>query len=330
MVDLPQPLEPDHHLPARLQREIDPRELTLSEEHDLETCRHLARCRALSSDLIVQLVGDPQVGDQRLRKRLCQLFRHGYLDRPQEQQVHAVKPGGRWGGAKPLVYALGRRGAQAIAGEEEFAGLDGKRFDRNNKEIKERQIAHALLISQVYATLWRACKARPDVARFHFWQQGSDLHDAFVVDSAGNLVRGRAPSPGDTRHVVYPDGFLGLLVPGLPGDRDQQLNFFLEADRDTVDLKRMALKYRAFWKFNRLGLHTANWDIQRFRVLTVTVSEGHRQSLREAARKADDHQIGSSLFLFASASAIRLDEPESIFAKIWQTPSDDTPVDLFG
>lgn len=314
-------------IPKRLQREIDRRPLSVT-ERDLEIFRHLGRCRLLSVDMIVKLVGTPGVGDQRLRTRCKELFRGGYLDRPEQQPVYTTK-GGQWAGAAPLVYALGRRGANAIAGEAEFSGLDGKRFDRNNKEIKERQIAHSLLVSRVYATLWLACKARPDLATFHFWQQGQDLRDDFVVDQAGNLVRGRAPGPGDTRHVVYPDGFVGLIIPGREAGRREQCSFFLEADRDSVDLKRMALRYRAYWRYNRLKLHVEAWDIQRFRVLTVTPA-GHLEGLRDAARAADDHRVGSPMFLFASDQAIRLEEPESIFGKIWQTPSDDTPVDLFG
>lgn len=311
----------------RLQRGLDRPLLSLT-ERDIEIFQHLGRCRLLSIDMIVKLVGTPGVGDQRLRTRCKELFRSGYLDRPQQQSVHTTK-GGQWAGAAPLVYALGRRGAQEIAGEAEFAGLDGKRFDRNNKEIRVLQIAHGLLVSRVYVTLRVACRARPDVVRFYFWKQGQELHDTFVVDAAGALVTGRKLGPSDTCHIVYPDGFTGLLVPDLPGGRDKQLNFFLEADRDTVSLERMALKYRSFWKYNRLKLHTASWDITHFRVLTVAPA-GHLHGLREAARTADDHQSGSPMFLFASDSAIRMEEPESIFGKIWQTPSDDTLVDLFG
>ncbi len=313
----------------RLVREIPAAPLSIH-DRDLEIFRHLGRCRVLTSDLIAALVRkDEATGSQRLRRRLEALYRHGYLDRPNLQPLHAITPTGQWAGATPLVYALGRRGAQQIAGEEEFAGLDGVRFDKNNREIQAPQIEHALLVSQLYATLTLACRARPDVA--FAWRQGQDLHEVFYLDAAGTLVERPTPERRAEKFVVYPDGFVSLIVPGRPPRSREQINLVIEADRQTADLGRLAFKFKSFWKFNRLGLHqTRWWGIERFRVLTVTLSEPRRRNLRAAAKAADDHGIGSALFLFACASAITLEQPESIFAKIWQTPSDDTLVDLFG
>jgi DNA-binding IclR family transcriptional regulator len=76
---------------------------------DLEILRAVHRHRLLRSTHLVALLGGSR---QTTLRRLQLLFHHGYLDRLPIQLDWYAR------GSEPLVYALGKRGAEVLEIEE--------------------------------------------------------------------------------------------------------------------------------------------------------------------------------------------------------------------
>src|SRR5450631_3561181 len=123
-------------------------------ERDLRILGHVARHRFLSSQHLAKLDGG---SEQNLLRCLRVLFDHGYLDRPYAQLAHTAVVGPR-----PMVYGLGRHGAQAL--REQGHGLhDGIDWTERNKRAGVKFIEHTLAIADFMVGLELACRERTDV-----------------------------------------------------------------------------------------------------------------------------------------------------------------------
>lgn len=107
----------------RYQRREEPPPFQLT-SRDLRILADVARHRFLSSEHLTALDGGSR---QNLLRCLRVLFDHGYLDRPYAQLAHLPLTGPR-----PMVYGLGRRGAQALA-EHRGANATGTDWTERNK-----------------------------------------------------------------------------------------------------------------------------------------------------------------------------------------------------
>src|SRR5579863_8526127 len=123
--------------PARFRRreKLKPFVLTV---RDLNLLAHVARHRFLTSAHLVALDGGSA---QNVVRSLRLLFDHGYLDRPASHLVMVPMQGTR-----PLVYALGQRGARALRehGHLVDAGVD---WTEKNKRAGAVFIEHTLGIA---------------------------------------------------------------------------------------------------------------------------------------------------------------------------------------
>jgi hypothetical protein len=77
-----------------------------------------------------------------------------------------------------------------------------------------------------------------------------------------------------------------------------------------TSLARKLLAYEATWSQD---IHRSRFGFLRFRVLTVTASPARVESLLRACAQL---KRGHGLFLFADRSV--LDQPDLLFAPIWQ------------
>lgn len=300
---------------------------------DMEVFRHLYHTRMLSSQLLAVLVKTPGTQDESLVRRLQKLFWAGYVDRPARQAHHTRDPfSGKYTGLRPLAYSLGQRGAQVIAEELGDHTIGRLNWLRKNKELTGESIEHALLTGHVYACVQlalRVAQTRGTAAELTYWREGQeDLMDVFFVDREGKHIPRPRPEDKTERHVVYPDAMFSIAGPGkAPGERVAH-NCVLESDRGTMTTQRFCSKLRAFWLWQRLGLHTEAFSVKRFLVLTVTLTTGRRDSLRKIAREADDRKTGSKLFRFAALEDLPLDKPWRVFDRVWYTPVDDEPTSI--
>ncbi len=258
-------------------------------ERDLRILRALAEHRFLTSEQLFALDGG---GRRNLQRRLQYLFHLGFVDRP-SQQLSFDRP------QSHIVYALGDKGADLLC--ERLAWPRGKvDWTTKNRQASASYIWHGLMISQFWTVLSLALRGNP--ASLVNWQQGAELRDHVQVE-------GR-------RLAIVPDAFFTIE------EGDDLLHFFLEADRSTMSLKRFWGKMRAYWEWWKQDRHRDKFDISRFRVLTITLSDARKDNLRDVARRADDLRRGSAMFLFACEKSYNLQEPESILCPIWHSPRD--------
>lgn len=293
-------------------------------ERDLAILQQVFRHRFLRSTHLQALFGGQQV----FLRRLAELYHHGFLDRPREPiEFYACA------GSKPMVYALGNKGADLL---RDHCGLPrGKvNWAEKNQGIGPLFLDHTLLVADVMVALELACRTNGRV-RFVPAEE--------LLARAPEVTR-RRPRPFEwsvaCRYLgepvtlgVAPDACFGLHFLDRPEGRNHAY-FFLEADRATMPIVRNNVRQTSFvrkmtayaetWK---QGIHTAVYGIKNFRVLTVTSSAERVGNLIQANRDLGNGQ-GSRLFLFTDTATFRA--AEDPLALEWHSGQGETRVRLLG
>lgn len=266
---------------------------------DIEIFKSLAEHRFLDSQHILAL--HPLSGGGRYhQRRLQHLFHHSYIDRPPSQMsYYRVR--------NHMIYALGRKGADVIyANDPERRGrID---WQQKNHEVKFPFLAHALMIADFRVALTGAIKQSQNTELVQ-WQQGKELRDTVSL-------KGR-------KLAVVPDAFFTIKKDG------GLYNFFLEADRSTMVLERVIQKITAYWRWKEEGRHEKRFNIQRFRVLFITISEERKENIRKIAKNGISRAGGYPMFLFACEKNYDFTEPATILKPIWQSPADENRQGMF-
>ena len=294
------------------------------QQREVDIIRQVYKHRFLSSRHIVALIPGNK---ERLLYRLKCLFHSGYLDRPQQQ----IKPFTREG-SQPLVYGLGNKGADLLA---RYYNIPRLRTDwtTKNREIKQPQIEHTLMVADFMVCLELACdkfkyteliepeqilamlpnQSRKRVKVFH-WQFD-------IEKQSGDQIR-------NFRFTLRPDKIFGIYFPeDLPG-RDK-VYYFLEADRGTMPIKRSSPYITSY--FGKMQAYHEAWhrnEYQRIfgtravRILTLAKSEERIQNMIKAGKRVNKSQNGSKIFWFARASEFTLNSPLHIFDEVWQNGRD--------
>jgi len=89
--------------------------------------------------------------------------------------------------------------------------------------------------------------------------------------------------------------------------------------------RRFLKKMRGYFFWWKEKGYIKKFEIEHFRVLTLTKSEERAETLRKTTLKVkgDENQEGSSLFWFSDESKISLEDPQTTFKKIWQIATKD-------
>ena len=259
---------------------------------DIELLRSVGNFRFLNTPQILAL---HKGGTRNLLRRLTSLFQHGYLDRPKSQTSAKLS-------SAHMVYALGRKGAELLS-------KDADEREGMYRRVREAErtlpiIAHAQMISQFRICLTLA--TQESEIKIVRWSQGQDLKELLRKASGEN------PS-------LVPDAFFTILHNG------DEINFFLEADRGTMDRERFVNKLKIYWSWKSNDRLKEKLRLSRFRILTITPSKGRNDSLRSAGKSGDPRGDGSLMFLFTSETQYSLSEPKKVLEPIWKSPKDDTP-----
>jgi len=305
-------LRPQPFRRPRFRRVEEPPPFQLT-ARDVAILHAVARYRFLSSTLIIRLIGGSQ---QQILRRLQLLFHHGYLDRPTSQVAqlaHAFDFGNR-----PFVYGLGRAGAQVLA----EAGIPVKEkldWTTKNARATAQFLAHTIETAETMIGFELACREEgaPELIDHH--DLLPYLPEETREDDAPFHARVQLKTAREALTIgVIPDRVFSLAFP----DRTR-LNFALELDRGTMDIKSRQLvgkssfrrKLLGYYQLRREGLHTTQWGFKAFRVLTVTPSEKRIENMLAVQREIVGAQ-GSNLFLFTTPK--RLSE-KSPLADVWVT-----------
>ncbi len=166
------------------------------------------------------------------------------------------------------------------------------------------------------------CKERgiPFVAR-------AELSRA-VNGSQANPFRWRVNLNNSAALGVIPDEVFALERTN--NDKPQRTEFFLEADRGTMPVKRQSLvqtsMYRKFVAYAATwsqAIHRKRFGFHRFRVLTIAESSDRVKSLLEACSKIER---GRGLFLFTEIDSLRNGGP---FSAIWKSAYQAAPTSFW-
>jgi hypothetical protein len=276
---------------------------------DLDILRAIYRYRFLHSIHLATLSGGSR---QAILRRLQLLFHHGYLDRPPMQLDWYTK------GSEPMVYALGRRGAEVLE-TVDHVRRDGIRWDTKNWNLSRVFLHHTLAVAEAMVAFEAACRSRAGV-RFItpeevlLWAPESTRRLRLPFRWHVEVRQGGKPY----RLGVEPDRVFGLQFEDAPENRRHTF-FFLEADRGTMPVARKDLaqtsflrKLLAYQETWRKGIHKAHFGIPNFRVLTVTTTGERAEHLLDACRSLS--RSGSRLFLFADQEQLA---EENILAQDW-------------
>lgn len=274
---------------------------------DVAILRHVSRHRFLNSQQIRELVGE----SPRIVRRLQSLFHAGYLDRPRAQLTYYASAG-----SSPLVYALGRKGAQVIADSDDDND-DAYRWTLKNKRAGQVFVQHTIETADILVRLQKSTSSRSEVKLV--------TAEQVIAESPTATLEMRAPTKLTVdvayrekcyRLSVIPDGMLALEFGDGVTDAHERSNFFLELDRETMPVMRKSkslgkegrqtsllskfLTYYAVW---RQGLHKERFGWENFRVLTVTTSKKRVDTMIAAVKEITDGR-GSSLFLFTDQETL--------------------------
>jgi len=266
------------------------------QDRDREILKLVYDYRFLSSRQIQRLVAG---SDQLILRRLQKLFHAGYLDRIKTTNNDV------------MLYALGNKGADELT---LFTDFDRGRIDwaSKNREAGERYLLHIRMIGNFRETLTLAMRKRPETSLIS-WKTEGRIADDVVVEMGGERT---------IKAAIIPDSFFTLQ------DQGDELYYFLEADRSTMTNERFLQKMKNYWQYWKSGKHKTQLGIENFRVLTVTKSEERKENLRRITKEADERKAGSSMFLFASEQKFTPEDPQTLFAPIWQSSKDETQIAL--
>ncbi len=281
----------------RFKRSPHPAPLRLT-DRDRDIIRLVHRHRFIRSRHIVALIGG---SPQQILRRLQLLYHHGYLERPRTQIDSYHK-----GGSRHIAYGLGNKGGKLIGLSRRPASWGEK-----NRAVGRMFLEHALLVSDVMATIELAC--RKAGVRF--------LHDHELLPAdLLRPLRWKVNTGNRAKLSVVPDRVFAIEY-AKAGGALERAHFFLEADRGTMPVKRSnptqssfhrkLLAYQATWS---QALHKSKFGFSRFRVVTVTTSATRVVSLIEACAQL---KRGHGLFLFADKSI--LDTSDNMLRSMWKS-----------
>lgn len=292
----------------RFRRPDEPAPIALT-DYDLALLRRVYRHRFIATDDLFRLFADRS--PDRLSRRLMQLYRAGYLDRPLAQIDRF-----RGGGSRPLVYGLDNAGARLLSDVDGLRLRSGEWRSRNRAYTREN-LDHTLATTRFLVDLELSCRARDSLEFLPF---------ETVLAAAPEATRELAQPDhwtvslswgGGTGSVaVAPDAIFGLRQRRRDGSR-VGMYAFLELDRGTMTIvpaKRVresaAFLYRAtllrklltYAQSHLARIHQEHFGLRAVRVLFLTKNRERAEAIRVAAERfvVRPARLPAGLFLFGA------------------------------
>jgi hypothetical protein len=275
---------------------------------DLAIVARVARYRFLTSEQIARADGGSH---QQVLRRLRFLFDLALLDRPRAQLVQVTPV--LEDGTKPMVYGLARGGARLLA---ETGVLPDERLDwtTKNRRATPLFLAHTIETAEVMLAFEQALAAHDD-------RRIIDHHELLplmpeATQAAADPFRCRVTVQLPIRPEPLTIGVVPDRLFSIAFDDQTRLNFALELDRGTMDIRSRQLigkssfrrKLIGYWHLWQQRRHAETWGFQSFRVLTVTPSEKRLNNMLAVQREVVGG-TGSNLFLFTTPERLNTHGP---------------------
>lgn len=264
---------------------------------DIEILKLVNDCRLLRGEQIEALFFPSRSTAQ---YRLARLFHHEYLDR----HFLSVVSGGP--ASSPALYSIGKRGAQLLV---EQLGYERRELRRiKGGEVGWHLLEHVLAINSVRMALLLACR-----------QEGIEVlewRDELAFRAEPDYVELRDKRGRSQRKPVFPDAYFCL---GTPRGKAR---FFLELDRGTEALAKIAPQFAVYEAYTASGQYQARFQARSLRILVVTTTAKRLESLQAVARTVG----GDRKYWFTTLA--QLTAQDVLTAAIWQQLDNPTPVPL--
>jgi DNA-binding Lrp family transcriptional regulator len=268
-------------------------------DRDREILKLVYDFRFLTSTLIWMLVGGSKQG---ILRRLQKLFKHGYLER--------VKVSNN----EDIVYATSNKGQDVLT---LHYGIDCKEIDwtTRNRESRDPHIQHTLLIARFRTYLTLAIRANPEMELVE-WLPDRAVKEAVWFNEGSSTKGGK---PRRVRVPLEPDATF------IIADGDREMFYFLEADRSNLSHTRYRKKLTGYYHCWKQGKAKERFDVDGFRVLTITISDARAENLRALSLEATPNPEPSGLFWFACERAwikpaASHGALHPVLSTIWKTP----------
>lgn len=270
----------------RHKRVKDPPPMRLT-PRDVEIIKAVHDCRVLQGEQLQALFFGSQ---STASYRLSRLYQHGFLDR------HFLPEMGGLANS-PALYTIGKRGLEVLRDTLD-GGPEGIRRRLGGQELSVTFLKHTLAINDVRIVITLA-------ARQHGYHLETWLDDAELKADYDYVTV--ATASGRKKEIsLIPDSYFVLQVP------QGQACFFLELDRNTMQVARFKTKIQAYQTYVKSGAYEQRFHTRSLRVLTVTPGPKRLESLKQATENVG----GDRLFWFSTLEALT---PETVLdTPIWQ------------
>ncbi len=223
----------------------------------------------------------------RTRRRLLQLWQHGFLKRIQ-------RPVLKGDGSSKYYYSLSPKALRqhALSNTE----IEPPKYRRTNSVNLHQEKIIDFRICLELANRWHD----PELKH---WEEGKTLKLQTSIDKEGIK-----------RHLsLIPDAFFTVSMAG------KDYAYFLEMDMGTTDLTRIVRKCQGYLNLFNEKTPQLKFAIRSFRVLFVTTSSKRTSNILEQIGRIKSKATRLDLFSFTDFNSYSLERPRQIFEPIWLT-----------
>lgn len=214
-------------------------------------------------------------------RRLSKLLQERYVmvvRRPQEKHV----------------YGLAKRSFSILV-EQGIATPEHLAVRLRTAELTDLFFKHEMMLVDLHVMLTLASRQPESPLALEDWQEGRELWN--TVSFMGSRGMDKLP--------FRPDAFFSLIDRRRPGR--QGAYFFLEADRSKETHGVFTEKLLAYWHYHEHKMQKEQFDIETFRVLTVTLTQRRAEKLCQMTASLPESVLpgrAHKYFLYTSLEAL--------------------------